>query len=260
MKLFRARAYMAAPLILNAPLHLDALLVWAHCHAGGYHESDTFIRPDSYRLPILCLYAYPGGKKDWVWCASAGMPSDEKLFSRVSFVKRRNDEDDLQLLKPRSDKSGPWRNWFEHRSALNCLYMDFYGFGHIEKVEELLGHVKGIGVLRRQGFGQVKNWEIGETAGDPMSAVVSRGRAMRSIPVSFLDKYRASKVAVCAPPYHHTQRQQASCLVSGSVTLKPEIVKTWTRQINEPVRRTDRRRKNRIRRARDAKKEQVAPI
>ncbi|SMB96091.1 CRISPR type IV/AFERR-associated protein Csf3 [Thermanaeromonas toyohensis ToBE] len=233
--------YLASPLALPYkkpvyPLHFDSLVVAAlaleqrsyyRAFAGdGFDpENDVFSPGRNPDVPLAVLEK--NGIK--IYCASAAIVPDASNVSalRVSWVKTAPERALIDAAKGIYDNV-----WKEPRpGSYLCLCVPrvrFFCVGDSKRLKDLLSLIRGVGVGRQAGFGQIEAVHIqpAPSGADPEAwGVLWRGTPVRYIPVGmYPDGAAKGWRRVCAaarPPYWHPAMREL-CWAPSGILLAPE--------------------------------------
>jgi len=187
----RVRAYLRTPVVADAWLPLDGILL--------YQSVRNDLGPRAANIPGISLQAQPkngemiGGRlplkivhaKDWYYCCSwaqwdayaDGQDAWSKRFDQaysdlIDFSGRRG-----VIITGRGAYKG-YRTPIFYRSA---LYVEWYCVGDAERIRYLLSTVSHIGKKTVQGWGRVAKWEVEAIEKD--KSIWDGNRLMRGIPI-----------------------------------------------------------------------------
>ena len=197
---------LSTDLVINQPIHLDALLVYFLNEAGEDHGTykDSII--ENWPLPLRKLQI--GGK--WFWDCSDSIVIEHKRA--LDTIKRKFTIDDLPMksVNVAGLKYGSKITTFE-RIQTECIR--FFAYGNLCALKPIIGRIRSIGMLRAHGFGVVKGFEIKPIDMDFCCWDRQQQILLRNIPLSgdpfefLLDRNVTIKQGRYRPPYYDRSKR-----------------------------------------------------
>lgn len=200
MSLLRVTAHMSAPIAADEEIHLDTLLISARPGPGPAPSRSTPVREITYP-PIPLARVSAGGNTVYA-CSTWSLASGAR-GGLEHLTKRRDGSDTGHLAKAYTPGSGKGRDYMLPVPTVEASSVSWLVVGRRAGVRQLLRYVRQIGAKRRHGFGVVDRWEVSmPIEGDPLSVLVSGGRAARFLPASWSPSSPSERGPV-HPPYWH---------------------------------------------------------
>nr|WP_231373466.1 type IV CRISPR-associated protein Csf3 [Thioalkalivibrio sp. ALE19] len=182
------------------PIALDGVLAWAAVEMARMEGADN---------PLQAQESLPLGHDEdrGVWQASWVF---REYASPLQFRQQTKKGDPNAILEARN--RGDWEGKINSIATGTGMYkgavlehpyrqvgmVSAWCIGDPERIEELLGLVEGIGPLRRQGFGRIREWNVEP---DPAAEENWMHRALPGNPGGFLHTAGA-----LSPPYWRQDR------------------------------------------------------
>lgn len=211
MQPYRVRFMLATPVALNHPwLHWDGILL--HLMQLRLRGRDYYALPTKVPAPppLEDELRRRLGLDGPIPRASISFFGPEARMSAQHYYKRF-EERGFPAKRRIPVGSGHYRQHNLLWVLVSAAWCEFYGYGDIDLVEELLQLLPGLGNDVRVGWGAIASWSIEPLPED--RSLVCDGRAMRPIPVRFLAEWddevplawrapywAAEHVERCAPP------------------------------------------------------------
>jgi hypothetical protein len=205
MKVIRAIADLDRPAVVQGPLHLDALLSARH---PAMHNQEETVTRKSGRIVIAPLpLSVARNGRDWVWCASAWLPS--LASGQAAIVKRRDGIDYLNTRRTIYPAVGPERDrllrYPTQSGSIEFLATVPDGRGYKE-LRRICRRVDQIGGLRKAGYGLVREWRFEEVDRDPRDCLAmdhadGGQRAARTMPAGLFAGDAEPQMISTIPPY-----------------------------------------------------------
>lgn len=148
------------------PIHFDALvisLLAARNKQGivlDYDPAKDPYAPGGRLAGTVPLAA--SGSKSPVYQASVAFVG-KASSGWHSWIKRPPTQDMYepnQTFSPSGDGSGPRRGWLEAQEAVYPLRLSFFCVGDKDALEDILADLRGVGVMRRSGLGEVVRCDV----------------------------------------------------------------------------------------------------
>lgn len=191
---------MSSPVILTDPLHLDAIITAVHPDAVDTTLVRTMDAKGEIRgLPLPLERAGAGGT--WVWCASAAyFPDTAKPFSG-KYCRRKDEYDADWLGKNVMTIGGIYKNRVATVSGVAAPEVCFLAVPKdADQLLALCRKVQGLGRMRADGYGLVRDVRLERVTRDWRDALVYGGQAMRTLPAEMLASEVRKPVRI-HPPY-----------------------------------------------------------
>lgn len=201
MRPLRVEAHLRGPIVIDRPVHLDALLGAAIVARDDLQRARNASECHELALPFA--------QERGVWLASASEHAVEER--ELSWVNKRFPVDMAQMLGDDSVRSIQITAGI-NRSAHEPLVLShlahdrlvWWCMGDVDAIEELLVLVPYVGGKRRFGHGEVRQWtvEACEPWGDGFP-VVRDGMPLRNLPADWprVSEDAAREWAPVRPPY-----------------------------------------------------------
>ena len=211
---------MGAPIAMGHPwIHFDGLL--AHLLFREVLGQDYWLLPGKLPLPITI--PLPLSRVGSVWCASVSV-FDNDEWTTTTVYKRFTERWAHEIRRrPKSVNivSGRFRMFMMRLPYLPVRRVVFFAHGDLNRVQDLVRHVRFLGKKAAYGLGRVKTVTIQEIEQDN-SILDEHGRAMRPLPVQLLQRYEDAVQLACRPPYWD-QNSVEVCAPPGTVvTLRQQ--------------------------------------
>ena len=206
--IFQLTAELESPVSLNseADLHLDGLLYSIHYRGVYLTRADPAEAIQDAPLPVARFRRGDG----WLWAATACRLAEEANWEPERFTKRKDPGDLFYLQANHDPGTGPGRNYLARHMTvatptISWMFAEI-GPGGARKVKRLVRGIDSVGRLRRQGFGRVSRWHLEPIDADPLTTLVSDGKAQRYLPRSWCEWAEDTDRGPCLPPYWHSAR------------------------------------------------------
>lgn len=222
--LYEIRFRLSRPLIVDDPIHFDAVLTAVHPEAGGPVDTLRAIREKRLAdlpLPIKKVRC----DDDWIWAASTiDLSSDAVPFSG-KYSKRKDMNDARWLEKNLMVIGGVFKDAVSDAAGYVCSAASFLAeTDDVESLALMCGRVSHLGRLRGMGYGVVSGMEIAEAPEqDWRLTLVREGRAVRNLPESFVDGGCVAPVRIRPPYWGHLGMRQPGVTPGESITLRAEV-------------------------------------
>lgn len=222
--------WLQAPVSLNHPwLHFDGIvahLIYRRVLGGEYYNLPTkrvqHLPPERmgpYRDLLLRTMELHHG--------SASLFGPEVTYSTLQYFKRFDHRFAPGTFRRVYLGHGQFRSWMMRAVLASCAWARFYCCAKRELLEDLLGGLWGLGNDTRIGWGRV--WRIEVEPVPECRCFVYQGRAMRPIPIYYLEY--ASEVASIAwrPPYWAPESVAICAPPGAEVRLGPRLARRLPR-------------------------------
>lgn len=222
MAVLRVRAYLAAPVALTDPLHLDGLAAAVARGASRGRLARTSDGSEIVRPPLPIVALTHAGHQIHV-CTAAEVAPDARR-SREHLTRRR-DGADLDYLTERVDtRSGPGRDVMMPYAVWLTPYVEWWCVGGRQGVRSMIERrVTHVGMVRRHGMGSVARWEFTRTDESPCSLLVQRGRARRNLPTAWCEAPELVERVPVSAPYWHPSVFVPGVMVGRQTDLAAEV-------------------------------------
>lgn len=224
MPLIRVRAYLSAPLALTEPLHLDGLLVACSHGVAGLHLTRTCAASDIVRprIPVLDLHC----RGQTVALCSAEILPPEARRTSDHLTRRRDGEDLDYLTAPVATRSGPGRDVMLRFPIVETPWVEWLAVGRRGKpIRSVLGRrAQSVGMLRRHGYGVVREWTADKVEGQIEAAIVAGGLARRNLPASWCDAAEVIENVPTRAPYWHPAMINHGVRAGRRTGLHPDVI------------------------------------
>lgn len=222
MSLCRVTAHLSVPVASYHPLHLDGVLA-AKAFDTEHHltrqcgeEAIADPHIPLARLHLLGARCYLC--TSWIW-------PEDAVRGRENFTTRKDDEDIELRAGPWQVSAGPEKARNMPIPTIEAASVSWLCIGRRASLREILRYVPSIGMLRRQGYGVVSQWEV-ETLddGDKTGVLIdSQGRAARHLPAVWA--IGATERGAYEAPYWHPARTRETRIAVGTpCTIRPEVL------------------------------------
>ena len=214
--------YLRTPVILTAPLHLDALLSAVHpdMHGGGVVSKITD-KSEIRQAPLPLDSAKLG--RAWVWCASAAEFADDAQYYEDKFARRKTDHDYLYMRGRQTRTFGPQKDLMAAVYGVVTPWVRFLASSaNLHDLRHIAKRIKSVGAHREKGYGQVERMEIQPVDLDFTACLVDDGRARRNLPGTLAEGRIVSMVNV-RPPYWHACTMEQGVTVGGKCRLREGV-------------------------------------
>lgn len=213
---------LVSPVIMQDPLHLDALLMAVHPEARSITEVNRNLRDgELVQLDLPIKKARCGDR--WVWAASSVELADNAEPYTGTYKKAKDHEDAFYLTKNTMVIGGIHKNWVKRVSGFTTSSVTFYAAtDDPDGVESLCRRVSSVGKLRGMGYGQITGFVISEAEGGWQDTLVRDGLAFRNMPACFCEE-EATEDIIALPPYWGMYRREPGFAPGAMATLRPEV-------------------------------------
>lgn len=214
------------PIIVDGPMHLDALLAAVHPAA---HNQEIFLTrrsaaEDVHQIPLEIDRAWmPGGM--WVCCCSTADYSDDAKPFSTKLATAKKPQDYFYLNAMQTPRTGPGRDRLDTVYGVACSSVSFLVSARkASKLDRLAKRVKNIGGLRKAGYGEVVEYELLERPDlDWRDCLVSKdGFALRNMPAEMVESDEITSVVVRAP-YWVSSMAVPGVTEGASIRLRSEV-------------------------------------
>lgn len=214
MSLCRVTAHLSAPVASYHPLHLDGVLA-AKAFDTEHHltrqcDADAIVDPP---IPVARLHLL-GARcclcTAWIW-------PEDAVRGREHFTTRKDTEDIERRSGPWQVSAGPEKARHMPVPTIEAASVSWLCIGRRASLREILRYVPSVGMLRRQGYGTVREWEVETLADDLPKALVlvdPEGRAARHLPGAWATG--ATEQGAYEAPYWHPARTAATRIATGT--------------------------------------------
>jgi hypothetical protein len=193
---------LATPVCLNHPwLHLDGVL--AHLMA------QRLLGRDYYTLPTKQVVSTPIPRawhhvvvhyRGLAWASISCFNPPDVGYQTLQYFKRFEETPHLSRRQRKVPLgSGRFRTWMLRWVYVPAAAVTFYGRGQVHLVQELLSDLTHLGNDTRVGWGRIADMRLEVLEQD--RSLVWEGRAMRPIPVRFLQAWDDEVMLAWKPPY-----------------------------------------------------------
>lgn len=221
------------------PLHLDAMLISvmtsrikaAFPNLVSDATYDTSYHPENGHKQGVPL-AVCGDKRP-IYQSSVAFISGEPIYTEYNWIKKPVSADLIKTFigdkkqatfKPSGESSGTYRGWMESMPGVMPSVIKFECVGNKEVITDLLADVRGIGVMRRIGLGEVLAYSVDPINKDPATCgLILDDQPARELPCVDWpdgDKYGWSAVsAAYRPPYWNPRNKDICWCPSLELTV-----------------------------------------
>lgn len=214
---------MLTPIITTTDIHLDA--VFSAVSPAAHNKDYVITRytsPDLIKqLPIPIDCAKINNK--FIFCCSVADFHNAKMICDTS-TKRKDGDDMFFYHKTLTPKKGVEKDSMIKLYGVSCDYVSFLlSSSNKQSVIRYAKRVKNIGSMRKQGYGQVIDFEINELPDKNWKdCLISNGKAIRNIPSDFLDSPCNTK-SRCLTPYWLPDGKELCAVVGNYAILKDDV-------------------------------------
>jgi len=221
VSVLRVTATLAAPIVADEEIHLDALLIAARPGPGTRPTRSTPVAEITYPpLPIGRIAAHGA----WTYACSTWQLPQEARGGREHLTKRRDAADVDNSAKAFTPNSGRGRNYLLPLPTIETPAVWWTVVGRRGPLKKLLRYVPAIGSKRRHGYGRVLRWDVELSDADPLCAFVFTGRANRWLPASWVVYASSVDNGPVIPPYWHPGLCVDRVRPGQLVTLHSEVL------------------------------------
>jgi hypothetical protein len=210
------------PVIVTTQIHLDAILSAVHPAMHNLGGSLTR-RSDASEvvnapLPIDCAKI----NNTWVWCCTSADYGDAIPFSD-KIAKRKNGIDHLYLNSRQTPRTGTGRDRCDTVYGVVCDSVSFLASTtNPKELERICRRVRGIGGLRKIGYGKVGGVAVEETETCWQSCLVQDGKATRNLPAAMVEE-TCDRLVPTMPPYWLGDHIKPGAAVGDPATLRKGV-------------------------------------
>lgn len=223
MSVYCINFYVDTPVITNEEIHLDSIF-YGICPAA--HNKDHVITRQTKSdklsvlpIPIDCAKNSGG----FIYCCTAAEYVDGKAM-HDTITKRRDMHDYMYYHKMQTPRTGIDKDCMITLYGVACSSVRFYAStSSRNELERYCRRVKGIGAMRRLGYGHVTDFDVAEIGEDWQRCLVRCGKAERNIPKYMMDNDTAD-VERCFPPYWLPDGKIQCAKVGEFAELKADVV------------------------------------
>lgn len=214
--------HMRTPVIVDDPIHFDAVIMAVHPEASPPDEVQGMVAKcelKSIQIPLSIAKC----EHTFVYVSTVCNFSDDAMPYRDMYSKRKEMEDYNHLTKPVLWLGGVFKNHVNRAFGYQCKHVSFFFHStKIDEVEALCKRVSHIGRLRGFGYGEVARYAISKKNMDWNECLIQKGHAVRNIPSQMIDGVSESLIQPL-PPYWNMNGRIPGASPGKSVKLKKEV-------------------------------------
>lgn len=219
---YRITFYMQAPVITDAPIHFDALLSAVH---PAMHNIPSITRYSEMEGVVQAPLPLDSAKigKMWIWCSSSADYSADARPYQDKITKRKVGMDYYYLNKRQTPRTGQGRDRCDSIFGVVCSSVSFFASSNQpSRLSRICKRVKGLGSLRKMGYGKISRFEMEETDLPWQECLIHNGTALRHIPAEMVNEICINRVVV-HPPYWLQAQLQYGVAAGQPASLKKEV-------------------------------------
>lgn len=221
-------ARLASPVAAYYPLHLDSVLAAAAVGTGHHIQISSpeadIVDPEIpiFRLRALGARCYLSTA--WIWPSAA-------TRGRTHFTARRDPEDIEAREGPWHVKTGPEKARHVPVPTIESPSVSWIVVGGRRGLLNALRHVRSVGMLRRQGYGTVAEWDVVQAVDTPpiRTLVDDANCAARHLPASWCAEGAVERGAYEAPYWHPARTRELRVPVGTPCVLRLAVLEALTR-------------------------------
>lgn len=215
--------YVNTPIITTTEIHFDSLLYAVSPVSHNKPEQlNRFTKEATLKdvpIPVDCIKI----DNRYIYCCStADFINAHKIVDTAT--KRREGLDFLYYHKQQTLKTGIDKNYMLKLYGISCECVKFLvSTSCCKELVRYCRRIKSIGGMRKQGYGEIKNFEIKELQNATWKdCIVSHNRALRNLPECFLEN-ECENILRCKPPYWLLDNKENCAAVGEKAILRNDV-------------------------------------